>query len=539
MRITLQRTCDINQFDAVVTVESMTDSRQDIVELLRYIQEQGGMAREADLASVMGDVPSMIISGIINHLKSNGYLQQNGTLAPKSKQVIDSGLIPMEERGLFTFYFLQDVLFQDRLIHYDRSKRARAVASTTESIDETRFAGAFYTSVIHNNQFKLKHFDGNRSLGSLRGKGGICEIRWEIDTTKERLSQFFLKGELKGDIDKTFRADSFDFDFLKESEMRRLLHSIIDVGKKPGMDWNPAKECLEVPLGQLPEEDYVRMQTTLRVSALTISRLGQFEATEMHEIPIAPKNATDAKKWLLILIAKFLKDGYKSFKELQVYLDEVKDHNAFRNFEYVMDGMSQEDILHELRESRQFESYWNMQAPLDLFTEIDDRFLVRQRQIDLADGRRLSMSELVRLLTGGERPDILLFSSKYVKNTAQIKKFEMFAGAFKEIGVRQVVLVTKEHVRFRDPIVQTELYDDVYAGSIHPHDRYFAYRTNGSWHRYKMTAELDQCRFENVHTADLNTPGEWQDITFMEILQDVFPAKLNERISLAQEVTYR
>ena len=53
-----------------------------------------------------------------------------------------------------------------------------------------------------------------------------------------------------------------------------------------------------------------------------------------------------------------------------------------------------------------------------------------------------------------------------------------------------------------------------------------------------MTAELDQCRFERIFDANEHTRGSWQDISFMEILPEVFPQKLNEQLSMMEEVYY-
>jgi hypothetical protein len=539
MRITLQRKSGIKAFEAVLTVESMTRNRPDMVELLTYIRDHGGLVREQDLHKLIGEeVPVMIVKGIVEHLKAIGMLQPNGAIAVKGRQVVESGLVPVEERGLFTLYYMEDAILQDRIIHYERSGRRKSAVNTSV-IEEARFSGFTYVSLVDQKTFKVKHFDGNQAYANVSDDNGAARLRWEIDLNRVNVSQFSISGELRAGSGQSFRSNNYTANVLDDFEPKRFLQTIIEQVKASEMSWNPSTECLEVPLNTLPEQDYISLQTTLKVPALTnFAGLGDFESSDLHAVPIAPKNAADAKKWIMLLLTRFLSEGYKNEREFMQFLEEVKEKEAFKNYRYVIDSLTREEMIRELRETNSHMAYWNLLTPMDLFVDIDDRFVLRQRQVDLAEGKQLSMMELVQEIVGSEQPDILVFSSKFVKNHAQVKKFELFLKAFQEKGVRKGLLVTKEPVTIGDRSVEVVTYDTLYTGSNQPHDRYFAFRSNGIWRRYKMSAELDQCRYDRVQVADIHTQGTWNDISFIEILPEVFPMKLNEKISMVEEVHY-
>ena len=214
----------------------------------------------------------------------------------------------------------------------------------------------------------------------------------------------------------------------------------------------------------------------------------------------------------------------------------MKQYPAFINYQGIIDTITVEELSEKLKNKNYSNSFWNIQAPLDLYVDIEQRFIVRNRRIDVASGKKLSMMEMVEEILHFDQPETLVFSSKFVKNPAQIKKFMLFVQSFRQKGLKEVLLITKETLKVNNNLIQVELYDDVFAGVIQPHDRYFAYKSDGEWHRFKMTAELDQCRYEHLIDADVHTRGVWQDISFIEVTPEIFPFKLNERLSRISEV---
>lgn len=537
MRVTLQRKGQIKSFEAVLTIERMTPERRDLVEILQFIHENGGVATEDLLEHAIGaEVPATVIKGIINHLKSIGLLTLNGVLSLKGRKVVELGTVPVDERGQFQVYYLQDEFLENYLLHYERTGKGKR-PGIVSPLKGDLFTGKSCKSVNTGHEFKVKSFDGRIPSGFLSEDSGLYEITWSIDSNRENSSIFYVSGELKIPASSPVNFRQHEVEEVRDIDAKKLLYMIIDKCKPSNMHWNGVTECLEVPFNELNESQYESMKMSLKIPQFRREGLGTFEATEIHNIPIGPKNAEDAKKWIRVLIKKFTESGYKNHQELMNYLAELKEHKAFLHYQYIIDTMTMEELAEELHASSDFESYWNLQAPMDLFMDVEDRFVVHNRRINIAPGKRLSMMEIVQEVVGNDTPEILVFSSKYVKNPAQIKKFHVFVECFKAKGVKQILLVSKSPVDLADKDVSIELYDDVYLG-IQPHDRYFAYKSNGVWHRFKMTAELDQCRYENWRTAGEHTRGTWQDISFIEILPEVFPQGLNERLNFVEEVHY-
>ncbi|WP_174734473.1 hypothetical protein [Mesobacillus harenae] len=539
MRVTLQRKGKVKSFETILTMESFTSDRIDIAELLQHVHEHGGVAKEEIFALIMGEqVPASILSGMIRHLKSRDLLNPNGTISTRGKRVVETGLVPVEERGQFIVHYIEDAILKNHLLHYERSSdRGRRQAEKTEFMDSTLFKNRLFKSIIHSSEFKIKQFDGQSHLSLVDEDSGTYQLFWEIDLSREEQSLFAMSGELKSGTRKPSRytrqeVEGIDFD------VKKLLYLLIDKVKKPEMVWNPSTECLEVPLDDLPAKDYETLLTSLKLPVFKLGSMGEFEPTEIYNIPIGPRNASDAKKWSILLARKFLEEGYKNNIELIAFLQEVRERKAFLNYRHVIDALTAEAVIESLKAGSHVRPYWNLQAPMDLFMDVDDRYIVHNRRVDVTPGQQLSMAEMVKEIAAFDNPEVLVFSSKYVRNPAQIKKFELFVNAFKAIGVRDVFLVTKDSPGLNKEQIKVESYDDVYAGSTQPHDRYFAYKSNGTWHRFKMTAELDQCRYMNWRTADEHTRGTWEDISFLEILPEIFPERLNERLHLIEEVHY-
>ncbi|MCA1011747.1 hypothetical protein [Halobacillus halophilus] len=537
MRMTLQRKGQIKSFEAVLKIEKMTPERKDLVEILQFIHENGGVATEDLLEHKIGaEVPTVVIKGIISHLKSIGLLTLNGVISLKGKKVVESGVVPVAERGQFQVYYLQDEFLKHSLLHYERTAKGKR-SDVASPLKGDLFTGMSCKSVNTGHEFKIKEFDGRNPSGFLAEDSGTYEIIWSIDINRENSSIFYVSGELKVSASSLINFRQHEVEGVRDINVKELLYMIIDKCKPSNMHWNVDTECLEVPFNEINEIQCQKLEMSLKIPPFKKEGMGAFEATEIHNISIGPQNAEDAKKWIRVLIKKFTETGYKNHQELMNYLAELKEHKAFLHYKYIIDTITMEELARELHANSDFESYWNLQAPKDLFLDVEDRFVVHNRRINIAPGKRLSMMEIVQEVVGNDRPEILVFSSKYVINPAQIKKFHVFVDCFRDKGVQQILLVSKIPVEMAAKDVSIELYEDVYPG-IQPHDRYFAYKSNGVWHRFKMTAELDQCRYENWRNAREHTIGTWQDISFIEIMPEVFPQGLNEKLNSLEEVLY-
>jgi hypothetical protein len=538
MRITLNRIGEVQSFETVLTIESQTDERKDIVELLSLIQMNGGIANKEMLHEAIGiSISPVVVDGVLNHLKSIGLLNSNHTLSFRSQKILESGNVPLEERGEFALWYIDDPLLPNYLIHYERSNNRNKVGIIQEFKEFQSFMNRPFVSVLDDSgkDFRIKRFDGtNPKARNLTGKGEY-RIQWTIDLSQEEQSELFISGDLKtADFHRTYsnqKVRSF-----KQEDYKSFLFEIINTVKSSQIIWNSSLECLDVPFDKLDEEDYLSMKTSLSVPKLASKKYGDFDVTEIVDIPIRPLNSDHAKKWILMLIERFLEIKYTGKNELRDYYKILRDSNTFQTYSHVFKELTIEYVIKELHVDENCNAFWNLQAPMDLFMDLDQKFIIQNRRSDIKQGDRLSMLDFVNMIVDNDLPDKLIFSSKYVLKDLQIKKFELFAEAFQLKGVKDILLVTSEQVNVKNPNILVETYEEVYNGERAPHDRYFAYRSNGMWNLFKMSAELDQCRYSTNGIATIKSVGTWSDISFMQIKREAFPAKLYDKLSSFEEV---
>lgn len=536
MRITLNRTGDVKNFETVLTVESQTDERKDILELLSIIQASGGTASKEIIHEALGtSISPVVIDGVLNHLKNMGLLNTNLTLSFKSQKILETRLVPVEERGEFSLWYIEDPLLPNHLIHYDRSNSKHKAGVVQGFTEYKSFMNKPFISVLEEGEkeFRIKRFDGTNPRARLSEGMGEYHLYWTIDLNKEEQSELFISGELK-EANRTFRNQKV-LSF-RQDDFKSFLFDIVDKVKASEMVWNPAQQCLDVPFAVLDEEDYLTMKTTLLVPKLDSNKYGEFEETKIFDIPIRPLTFEDAKQWILMLIKRFLENKYTSKDELIDFYISLKDSSTFQAHSHVFRELTIEYVLSELRQAESRNAYWNLLAPMDLYVDLDKKFIIQNRRRDIKQGDQLSMMDFVNLIVDNENPDKLVFSSKYVLKDIQVKKFELFAEAFQLKGVKDILLVTSERVNVKNSDIRVETYEEVYDGVRPPHDRYFAFRSNGTWNLFKMSAELDQCRYSTFGIATIQSNGIWNDLSYMQIKREAFPAKLYEKLSSFEEV---
>jgi hypothetical protein len=536
MRITLNRTGNIKSFETVLTIESLTDLRHDIIELLSIIRSNGGVASKEIVHEALGSsISPVVIEGVLNHLKNIGLLNANLTLSFKGLKIVETGLVPLEERGEFTLWFIEDALMPNYLLHYERSRSRNKLGVIQGFPDYKNFLNRTSFSVIDegSKEFKIKRFDGTNPRARLSDGQGEYNLSWTIDLNREEQSSLLISGEINGP-NRTFGSQKVKF--FEQDNYKSFLFDIVDKAKTSRMVWNPANECLDVPFGILADEDYLSMTTELNVPKIESKKYGDFEDTKILDIPIRPLTSDDAKKWILMLIKRFLKNKYIGKDELRDFYINLKDSSAFQSHSHVFKELTIEYVLSELKQEDSKDAYWNLQAPMDLYMDLDQKFIVQNRRRDIRLGDRLSMMDFVNLIVDNDSPDKLVFSSKYVLKDIQVKKFELFAEAFQLKGVKDILLVTSDNVKVKNSDIRVETYEDVYDGVRAPHDRYFAFRSNGTWSLFKMSAELDQCRYINVGQPTIQSTGYWSDLSFMQIKREAFPEKLYEKLSSFEEV---
>ena len=303
MRITLRRKGQIKSFESILTIESLVSNRMDIVEMLQFIKRSGGIGNIEILQTVLGEtVSNVIIEGIISHLKSIGMLNSNAYLSTKGNRVAETGLFPIEERGQFAVYYIEDEILTNFALHFERSRIQRREGFT--KMDSILFVGKNYTSVIDSTNFRIKNFEIKNQNAYLSEMSGNYELVWEIDLNREMYSKFYISGEVRSVSNNILRYRHHELEGINNFDSEKLIYMLIEKHKYENSRWNDVTGCLEVPLENLKEDQYDNLEISMKIPSISINGLGDFESTDIYSIPIGPLNEQDAKTWVFLLAKK-------------------------------------------------------------------------------------------------------------------------------------------------------------------------------------------------------------------------------------------
>ncbi|MBM7620072.1 hypothetical protein JOC95_001924 [Bacillus tianshenii] len=535
MKVTFKQSDKIKVFDAITTMVVFENAREDLLTIMQVIYEHGV---DYQVIQEMLRVPAAetIAKGIVNYLKQNGLIDEHHTITSAGHWFLQSKQYPALERGKFKFWMIDHPLLGRQLLHYQRENSKERTMKLTPFIHATELEGKTFHSVLNmdeKRQFQINKFDYNRGAEvycvDFPNINTEYKIHWEIDTEREEPSTIIINGEIKDRPQAVKRFSQISMNSDLEIDYTNFLVELISKNRKD-VNWNFSTKAFEIKFKEIDNIEELKAFTTILAILDVETDYGLFEDTAIREVPIMPASSDDAKLWVDAIIKDSVATQYVSQVELQHHLQTLKERRELVPYQSSLYHLDESTFLQTFRTEKDKAPYWHLQAPLDLKPYEDKANIIETKHI--AFGNRYSMREVVRMIVGDERPERLIFSSKHVQNFYQIKKFNLFTEAFKSFGVQDIQFVTTEYVDLPDKSIRIDMYEDVYGDRKEwPHDRYFAFETNRKWHFFKMTAELDQCVFDRTISANnltINTVGYWKDISFIQILPEIFPLKLRE-----------
>lgn len=530
MKLTLQREGKIKVLDAISTITVYQDDRPDIYNLLRFIEENGtnySLLRER----IGGNYSDFVIRGIVRFLEDNQLIDKENNITSKGRRFLETKKFPSEERGQFRFWIIEDPLVNKSVIHFQREKNA-----SKRSVDEENVANmekVEFVSVKDNTDFNILKMDRaynsspNFSCIKYDNFTSNYSISWEITLGENRRSKLYLNGELKDFRNSNITFNGKALKQIPDVDLDALVIELIKANR-PEYTWNGKLGAAEVPdLNELDVNEIVSFSKNIGLTN-TSTPFGIFNHSTVTEVPIMPGNNSVAKEWFEIYVENKICNGYVNTKEFNEALDNLKESMEFREYGMYIDLMDNKYFVNKFRNNKKMDKYWGLQAPLDLQPDIKNNqgLIVK----NIASGSRYSMAEIVSEIIGDKEPEKFVFASKFVKNKHQIKKFELFAEAFKLLGVKDIRLISPEYPSLKDKSIAIETYDQIYGDKkFWRHDRYFAFKASGGWYYYKMTAELDQCMYDNnlnINDWTVDTVGAWRDISIIRLEREYFPEEL-------------
>ena len=460
----------------------------------------------------------------------NQLIDKENNITKKGTQFLETKKFPSEERGQFRFWIIEDPLVNKTVVHFKREKNLnhkKVDEENASNIEKVEFV-----SVKNNTNFNIVKMD--RAFGSSSNFSCIkydnftstYNISWKITLGENVKSKLYLAGELN-DFNNSTQFKSKALNQIPNIDLYALVTELIKINC-PEYLWNEKLGAIEIPdLNKLDVNEIVSFSKTIRLIN-TNTPFGIFDPSAVTKVPIMPGNNVIAKKWFEIYVENKICNGYIDSTEFNEVLNNLKERKEFTEYGMYIQTIDNKYFMSNFRNNKKMDKYWGLQAPLDLQFNIKNNYGLIIKNI--AAGSRYSMAEIVSEIIGDKEPEKFVFASKFVKKKQQIKKFELFAEAFKLFGAEDIRLVSPEYPPLNDNHISIETYDQIYGDKkFWPHDRYFAFKASGSWYYYKMTAELDQCIYDsklNIDNWTVDTDGEWKDISISRLEREYFPEEL-------------
>ena len=536
MKLELTKNGEIRAFEAIATIENFQNNRNDVLTILEHIEENA-FADEVKLNVLMGcRENSSVARGVINYLIGINMIDyKNKMLTNTARRFLKTKLFPSIERGKYRFWIIDDEVYGKKVIYLERSKAS--FVGKIEDIDETdAYIKKNYTSLAKNDdfdQFRIKHFGSNPNKmvqGELLNLNSAYELKWEIILESEVTSNLTIEGEIRLNSAKKKRIQTGkDISHDNSEELALFINKAIYENKSEGDSWISSERCLAVPFDKLSDVEKRRMKKDLL--GCKVNHNG-FQNLNIHGVPLMPLNSEDAYSWIVMFINDYLQSEYRTNDEVMSYFETKLNSKPFVGYkEYIRERFTSDQIIKQLQSTGNLNGYWNYVTPLDLHLDLQIQHNLYDNVKHISMGDRYSMEQFVDMIVQGIRPTSLLFTSVYLRDSIQNRKFELFIEAFKHKGADNIHLITKKENVIENSAVIKGTFEDVYRKKRWPHDRYFAFESNGNWYYYKLTAELDQYQYPNINEADITTEAEWRDISVLQLREESFPKELRAYIS--------
>lgn len=537
MKLSIGWKSKLEVFDAVGTIETYSDNRNDVIELLKYIDENG-INREGLLELFGGkEISSIVIDRVLEYLRECGYINSDA-LSIKGKNIIESGRVPVEERGKFRFWNIEDLGPMKEM--YGKGSKLiigfRRQGDTNIKYIHRESAYAYkrlkVTMPNSNSEFKvLSLSEYNAGFACIKHQNQSRDINLKLELTSANKIDLKVNGNLYdfGHNGMTLQNNTIFSDVNTDNPISEYIISILnqyevfndyDI-KRKSFKINKINTLIENNI--INENDLESFKAKINIKNIAIG--DSIYDIEAEDIPIMPSNELDANIWFTRIIESRIADGYINDEEFNSLLNEIASRPEFENYINVKQ-LSKVMYIDKLKRSNKLRAYWNLQAPSELKPNSSNNEMILDR-IDISIGTEMSMKQLIQNLVGNNKVDKLIFSSKYIIRNDQKRKFEIFVEELKSKGCNEVNLITQYKFDLKDIKVKT--YDEIYGSRKNwPHDRYFSLLIDGVWHYYKMSAELDQCKYdeEDLDKWSATQIGKWKDISFDKIDRNIFPLEL-------------
>lgn len=534
MKLNIRWKSLLQEFDTVGSIETYDKERNDILNLLDIIDKNG--ANINVIANIFGgsDVHKVIAKRVVRYLEDINYIF-NGVLTNEGKTILRTRLVPVKEKGKFKFLAIDNVgpmknmygRGDKLIIDYRREKDSKVRAREKESNEN--YKSDIVISSVDKNRFRIIKLGDNQSIKSdfscvKYNKNTNAHLNLNLDCHKNHIKLIFSGKNLKN--------KSINNHILFEEEAKfKLDNYVIDIlsNNIEYLSWDNLNSMFRIKnieellkFKVISPRDLISFRTNIDLENIEIE--GNRCSVGARDIPIMPYSINDAEIWIKVCIELLAESRYMTDSEFKIEVSNLLDNPGVREYKSFLNINIEEYILN-IKDSNK-RVFWNLRAPMDLKPNYTQTGII---DLNIVFGRKSSIYDIFKSLVGDSTIDEFVFLSKYINTRNQIKKCNILLDTFRSFGAEKILVLTNNKKLNLD--VEVLQYDDVFGNKKNwPHDRYFAFKSNGRWTYYKMSAELDQCIFEeDIDMWDKDLIGQWKDISFYRINEQIFPIGVIEK----------
>lgn len=325
--IRLQRTVSVQTFDAEATVAVGRD-RPEFLAVARLAADLERPLGGRDISrELLGGLPELVGWRVIDRCVALGLLEQRGGRGPAAltesgAAALEQGAVLVPEEGTWRFFFVDDPLMDDALVHVARIETPNAreerndlYAAKREMrgrpgpgdrvpplLHDAAGSGYVWTSVASAQPFDVREV-AERGLAGEPGQLRLV-VEWEEEQPLPRLA---LRGELEAVAEdgKPWRVDcpletprafaGVTYDDL----WRDLVASSTGLPAGELKTWRRRAGTRVVPVtfDDLQQAARRSMRQDLSVPEVALDGLGRFDPTVLEAVALVPREASDAQSW--------------------------------------------------------------------------------------------------------------------------------------------------------------------------------------------------------------------------------------------------
>ena len=383
--IKLKRTVECKTFDVKATIAVGRDRPEFLAVALLANDLDRPISGEDLSEHLFGDIYELgervlersVSIGLLEWSEGSNDSWRFAHLSQAGKKAIEQEKVLISEEGVWRFYYLDDPLIRDRLIHFEHvevpkaREERRNLRNREPQPNNSALALEFlkhhqehtFTSVVDGTPFMLQDI-------SKEGENLLSEkLTLHTKVIPDKKLDITLQGELKSPTrnGEPLRVDQY---FDPPEDLLSITHNEVWVelttqgGDAAPREYGEGNLIVPVPFDERLDtaaRNSMRMDMQIPNPDLSKLGLGRFETTQLKGVLIEPDTNEDARQWAKWLLMNSM-DDYK-IPEL-IWKDEQEIHRKFPNHQ--IQPIDPSDLLEEACAST--DKTWSrfLLAPYDL-----------------------------------------------------------------------------------------------------------------------------------------------------------------------------